>query len=127
MGENDNSVAFLYTASSNFLLSPFSSALYRHPSYVGWFLWSVGTQVLLKNPLCCLAYSVVSWRFFRERIFEEEHTLINFFGDDYLEYQERVGTGLPGVKGLLLDEDQKAFIKRKWARKREAEKGDRAL
>jgi len=100
-------------------------SLSRHPSYVGWFLWSVGTQVLLKNPLCFLAYTVVSWRFFRERIFEEEHTLINFFGDDYLDYQERVGTGLPGVKGFLLDDEQKAYIKRRWARKGEAETSDR--
>jgi len=96
-------------------------SLSRHPSYVGWFLWSVGTQVLLKNPFCFLAYSAVSWRFFSERIYEEEHTLLNFFGDDYINYQEKVGTGLPGVKGFLLDDDQKAFIKRKWAQRKEAD------
>lgn len=40
----------------------------RHPSYMGWFLWTIGSQVLLGNPLCALGYSVVSWGFFRDRI-----------------------------------------------------------
>ena len=30
----------------------------RHPSYCGWFWWSIGTQVLLCNPLCIVAYAV---------------------------------------------------------------------
>jgi len=94
-------------------------SLSRHPSYVGWFLWSVGTQILLKNPVCSVVYALVSWRFFKERIHDEEHTLIHFFGERYFEYQDKVGTGLPGVKGLLLDADQKNFLRRKWARKQE--------
>lgn len=31
----------------------------RHPGYFGWFLWSVGTQVLLCNPICAVAFAVV--------------------------------------------------------------------
>lgn len=73
--------------------------LFRHPSYVGWFYWSIGTQVMLCNPLCLIGYTIVSWRFFKERIYEEEIYLLNFFGEDYLEYQKRVGTGLPFIKG----------------------------
>nr|CAG4650444.1 EOG090X0CFU [Sida crystallina] len=75
----------------------------RHPSYVGWFYWSVGTQLVLCNPLCTLAYSLVSWRFFSERIFEEEITLLNFFGDDYEAYQQTVPTGLPFIRGYVAD------------------------
>jgi protein-S-isoprenylcysteine O-methyltransferase len=26
----------------------------RHPSYCGWFWWSVGSQLLLCNPVCFL-------------------------------------------------------------------------
>lgn len=40
----------------------------RHPAYFGWFWWSVGTQVLLANPLSVLAYSYASWKFFHGRI-----------------------------------------------------------
>jgi protein-S-isoprenylcysteine O-methyltransferase len=32
---------------------------YRHPSYVGWFWWSCGTQILLANPICFIIYLVV--------------------------------------------------------------------
>lgn len=74
----------------------------RHPSYVGWFYWSVGTQLLLCNPLCIVAYTLVSWKFFHERIFEEEMTLLHFFGEDYEEYQNKVSTGLPFIKGYVI-------------------------
>ena len=33
----------------------------RHPGYLGWFVWSVGTQVLLCNPACVVAFTVF-WR-----------------------------------------------------------------
>ncbi|KAJ9524601.1 hypothetical protein QJQ45_024186, partial [Haematococcus lacustris] len=31
----------------------------RHPGYLGWWLWAVGTQVLLANPLATLAFAIV--------------------------------------------------------------------
>ncbi|XP_005099274.1 protein-S-isoprenylcysteine O-methyltransferase [Aplysia californica] len=71
----------------------------RHPSYVGWFAWSLGTQIMLCNPLCLVAYALVSWKFFNERIYDEEICLLNFFGEDYLDYQRRVPTGLPFIYG----------------------------
>ena len=40
----------------------------RHPSYFGWFWWSVGTQILLCNPVCTIGYAFASWSFFKERI-----------------------------------------------------------
>ncbi|XP_026285575.1 protein-S-isoprenylcysteine O-methyltransferase isoform X1 [Frankliniella occidentalis] len=77
----------------------------RHPSYVGWFIWSIGSQVLLINPICIVGYAIVSWSFFRERIFYEEITLLNFFGAEYHDYQQKTGTGLPFIRGYILDED----------------------
>ncbi|XP_022111333.1 protein-S-isoprenylcysteine O-methyltransferase-like isoform X2 [Acanthaster planci] len=75
----------------------------RHPSYVGWFYWSIGTQIILCNPLCFVAYAITSWRFFNERIEDEEITLLNFFGEEYLNYQQRVGTRLPFIKGYKME------------------------
>jgi protein-S-isoprenylcysteine O-methyltransferase len=69
----------------------------RHPAYVGWFAWSVGTQVLLANPLCALAYAAAAWRFFAERIPVEEDALIDFFGGAYVTYA-RSAWGFPGVR-----------------------------
>ncbi|XP_043260006.1 protein-S-isoprenylcysteine O-methyltransferase [Colletes gigas] len=77
--------------------------LCRHPSYVGWFYWSIGTQLVLQNPFCFLAYMVASWKFFHDRILIEEITLLNFFGEDYVEYQKNVGTGLPFISGYKVN------------------------
>lgn len=73
----------------------------RHPSYAGWFWWSIGTQVILANPICVILYAIVSWRFFYERILVEEITLVNFFLEKYVEYQQRVPTGVPFVRGFV--------------------------
>lgn len=113
-GEGLRKLAML-TASSNFdhlirtrreekhtLVTYGIYGLCRHPSYVGWFYWSIGTQIILCNPLCCIAYTLVSWRFFYERIFEEEMTLLHFFGHEYSAYQSHVKTGLPFIEGYLI-------------------------
>ncbi|XP_055640315.1 protein-S-isoprenylcysteine O-methyltransferase isoform X3 [Toxorhynchites rutilus septentrionalis] len=78
-------------------------SLMRHPSYVGWFWWSIGTQVVLANPVCFIIYTVASWKFFHDRIFMEEITLLNFFGDEYYKYQQRVPTGLPFIRGFKVE------------------------
>jgi protein-S-isoprenylcysteine O-methyltransferase len=59
----------------------------RHPSYAGWFLWSIGSQLILANPVCLLAYAAVSFSFFKERIYVEEFMLLKFFGQQYRDYQ----------------------------------------
>lgn len=80
-------------------------AICRHPSYVGWFWWSIGTQLVLINPLCVCAYAAVSWSFFKSRIEEEELTLLNFFEHDYVDYMNSVPTGLPFIEGIPLNDD----------------------
>ncbi|KAJ1434221.1 Isoprenylcysteine carboxyl methyltransferase family-domain-containing protein, partial [Ochromonadaceae sp. CCMP2298] len=40
----------------------------RHPAYFGWFYWSLGTQLLLCNPLCTVAYAAAAWHFFSTRV-----------------------------------------------------------
>lgn len=77
--------------------------LCRHPSYAGWFWWCIGTQLILANPICCVLYAIVSYKFFYERILVEEMTLLQFFQEKYLEYQRNVSrTGLPFVKGTSI-------------------------
>ncbi|CAI5948603.1 unnamed protein product [Closterium sp. NIES-65] len=58
----------------------------RHPGYTGCFMWSIATQLVLVNPLCTLAFALVSWRFFAARIPYEEFYLHHFFGLDYEEF-----------------------------------------
>ena len=106
----------MFTAASNFthivqhrkrdsheLVTSGVYGVFRHPSYVGWFYWSVGTQVLLCNPVSLIGYAAASWMFFNERIFDEEETLIQFFKEDYVQYKKTVGTGIPGITGFPLE------------------------
>lgn len=79
-------------------------SLFRHPSYVGWFYWSIGTQVLLCNPVSLLSYAAASWIFFKERIEDEEESLVLFFGEDYIDYKKTVGTGIPFISGYPMSQ-----------------------
>ncbi|CAJ2510223.1 Uu.00g061230.m01.CDS01 [Anthostomella pinea] len=71
----------------------------RHPSYFGFFYWGIGTQLILGNPICFVAYTAVLWKFFSNRTKHEEHYLIEFFDEDYIQYKKRVGTGMPFIWG----------------------------
>ena len=64
--------------------------------------------MVLCNPVCVVLYALVSWKFFTDRIEAEEYYLLNFFGSSYLEYQKRVPTGLPFIKGFRVPENKDA-------------------
>lgn len=70
----------------------------RHPGYCGFFIWSVGTQIMLCNPISTVLFAVVVWNFFAKRIPYEEFFLRQFFGTQYEEYAQRVASGVPFVK-----------------------------
>ncbi|RKP38916.1 protein-S-isoprenylcysteine O-methyltransferase-like protein, partial [Dimargaris cristalligena] len=72
-------------------------SLIRHPSYTGFFLWALGLQTLLANPISFVGYAVVLSIFFWDRINYEEENLIRFFGDDYRAYQRRTKALIPFV------------------------------
>ncbi|KAI0979690.1 hypothetical protein GJ496_007903 [Pomphorhynchus laevis] len=78
-----------------------TSGLYsvcRHPSYLGWFLWQLGMQLILSVPICTITHSLVTLKFFSERINYEESILINTFGNDYIKYMRCVRwTGVPFI------------------------------
>ena len=73
--------------------------LLRHPSYFGWFWWSVATQLVLGNPVCLVGYTLASWDFFRTRIPYEEQTLVSIFPDEYPGYRRRTFIGIPFIWG----------------------------
>jgi protein-S-isoprenylcysteine O-methyltransferase len=108
----------MYTAGKNFnhyvqerkqddhvLVTKGVYSIVRHPSYFGWFYWSIGTQILLANPICTILYTIASWKFFKARITFEEYHLLRFFGKQYILYQQRVRTGIPFVDGYILKEE----------------------
>jgi protein-S-isoprenylcysteine O-methyltransferase len=72
----------------------------RHPSYFGFFYWGIGTQLVLGNPICFVAYAFLLWKFFSSRIKMEEYQMQRqgFFGENYAEYKKRVPTMIPFIR-----------------------------
>lgn len=70
----------------------------RHPGYSGFFIWAVGTQIMLCNPISTVGFAFVVWRFFDKRIPYEEFFLRKFFGSEYEEYARQTPSGVPFVK-----------------------------
>lgn len=97
-GTNFNHVVQRTKEASHRLVTTGVYAYLRHPSYFGFFWWGLGTQLLLGNPLCFAAYTVVLWRFFSDRITREEKLLVGFFGNDYVEYRKRVSVWIPFIR-----------------------------
>lgn len=73
----------------------------RHPSYFGWFYWSIGTQMLLCNPISFFLYAYASWSFFNSRIPYEEETLVQFYAQDYVDYCRSAPIGIPFIKSAI--------------------------
>ena len=69
----------------------------RDPGYLGGLIWSVGTQVMLMNPVCTLVFAYWSWKFFAMRIPFEEGLLRRMFPGEYEAYAARTPTWIPGI------------------------------
>ncbi|KAI8913702.1 Isoprenylcysteine carboxyl methyltransferase family-domain-containing protein [Gorgonomyces haynaldii] len=69
----------------------------RHPSYTGFYYWATFLQIALGNPICFVAFCYVLYKYFEDRIEEEEQMLIQFFGDDYVQYKKRSFVLIPGI------------------------------
>lgn len=69
----------------------------RHPSYFGFYYWSIGTQLLVGNVVSTFAFGVSSWFFFNRRIPYEEQTLIRLFPNGYEHYMTTSYIGIPFI------------------------------
>lgn len=96
-GTNFNHLVEYHHRKEHVLVTNGVYSIVRHPSYTGWFVWSIGTQFILGNPICAVFYTLASWKFFEERIPDEEQTLIQKFGTAYLDYRKQVPLGLPFI------------------------------
>jgi len=80
-------------------------AYIRHPGYLGWFIWAPATQLILMNPICVVAFTIVAWYFFYDRIPYEEETLIDMFGNEYIEYRKKVPSYIPFIDAITVKKD----------------------
>ena len=67
----------------------------RHPSYFGFFIWSVGIEIMCVNPICTIAFTYILFLFFKNRTEFEEEYLIRFFGMEYIKYRREVSSLMP--------------------------------
>lgn len=96
-GESFSHLISVEKQSNHRLIKTGVYSLVRHPSYVGFFYWAIGTQILLVNPVSLVIFIYLLYRFFLSRIQFEEIKLIEFFGKDYVQYKKEVRSGLPFV------------------------------
>lgn len=94
-GESFNHIIQTYRHDNHKLVTSGIYRYLRHPSYVGFYYWSVGSQLLLGNWLHATAFCVVSWRFFAIRIPYEEESLCKHFPDEYPSYMKETWIGIP--------------------------------
>ena len=52
---------------------------------------------MLLNIICLIGFPIGLYMFFSDRIIEEEGLLIEFFGNDYIEYKKKVGILIPFI------------------------------
>lgn len=69
--------------------------LCRHPSYLGFFSFAVGTQIILGNVFVTSAFIFVLQKFFRERVAYEEAILLKKYPAEYAEYKAKTWSGIP--------------------------------
>lgn len=69
----------------------------RHPGYFGMFIFAIGTQIYLRNPISTVVFASVLWKFFSDRIQEEEQSLVSMYGTAYVNYRAKTGTWIPFI------------------------------
>ena len=94
-GESFNHLVQTTKKNNHVLITHGVYSILRHPSYVGFYYWSIGTQLLLGNAFHAILYSIVSWRFFHRQIPYDEESLCQYFQDEYHDYVARTWMGIP--------------------------------
>lgn len=73
----------------------------RHPSYVGFYYWSIGSQLMLGNWFSSIVFGGASLMFFRRRIPYEEESLLYHFPEEYPVYARQTFVGIPFVRSCI--------------------------
>ena len=69
----------------------------RHPAYCGFFMWAMGLQLIMVNPVSLVLYARTLFVFFRDRVRVEEKQLIALYKQQYVEYKHATPSGLPFI------------------------------
>lgn len=75
-----------------------SSGVYkkiRHPMYLSFWLWALGQALLIPNWIAGPLGLVAFYFIYLFRVEREEQQLIDYFGDEYREYQKNTGRLFP--------------------------------
>lgn len=67
----------------------------RHPSYLGFYLYTIGLQLYLNNLLTGMLCVIILKLFFTKRIKFEEHFLIKNYGERYIKYRSQTRSFIP--------------------------------
>jgi len=104
-GESFNHVIQTRRKDNHVLVTRGIYRYFRHPSYVGFFYWSIGTQLILGNLLHSILFTYASWTFFSRRIPYEEESLCQHFPDEYPAYVARTWMGIPFIRSIVGNND----------------------
>lgn len=96
-GESFNHMIQTSKKQNHILITNGIYRIFRHPSYVGFFYWSIATQLVLGNVIHAVLYAGAAWTFFHRRIRYEEESLCQFFPDSYPQYVAQTYMGIPGI------------------------------
>lgn len=100
-GENFDHIVMTQRKEGHQLVTKGIYAILRHPSYFGFYYWSVASQLLLGNPLMALACAFISRKFFADRIPPEEQVLVNIYGEQYTTFAQCTPILIPFVQGYV--------------------------
>lgn len=71
----------------------------RHPMYASFFLLALGQALLLGNYVAGWGALVATTILYLVRLPHEENMMVEFFGDDYINYRRRTNALIPFLKG----------------------------
>jgi protein-S-isoprenylcysteine O-methyltransferase len=100
-GESFNHLIQTSKKDNHVLITRGVYSIFRHPSYVGFYYWSISTQLVLQNYLSAILFAVASWMFFRRRIPYEEESLLELFPEEYPAYAKVTWVGIPFIPNFL--------------------------
>jgi protein-S-isoprenylcysteine O-methyltransferase len=96
-GESFNHLIQTRRKSNHVLITHGIYAYFRHPSYVGFYYWSIGEQFILSNGVNAVVLAIVACAFFQRRIPYEEESLVVHFPNEYPQYVKRTWMGIPCI------------------------------